>query len=409
MQSTSAPATVSQPAEVTNRRVLIGVFIVVVFLYWMGLYLYYPTLPSYIKTRTNDLSMVGTVLSMYGLWQAIIRLPVGVAEDWIGRRKPFLIGGLALVGVGAFVLGTAGSINTMLVGRAITGMAAATWVPLVVIFSSLFPHEEAVRATGILTVVGSASRMLANGLTGFINQASHGYAMAFFLATAMAVLAILFALPTPDRQREPVKATPSSFWRILRNRSVLIPTLLNTVAQHATWATVSSFILIQAKNFGASDVSQSLLATLNAGLYTVGNLLATMIVRRTGTRSLVLVSFILLAAGIGVAAVAPSLPLIFVATFIIGLSSGINYPILMGMSIVNVAESERNTAMGLHQAIYGIGMFSGPWLGGLLAQQLGGVQPMFAITAVGTLLFGLVGVIFLKLRPIQGDLSQAAG
>ncbi len=368
----------------------------------MGLYLYYPTLPNYIKTQTSDLAMVGTVLSMYGLWQAIIRLPVGIAEDWVGRRKPFLIGGLALVGIGAFVLGTAGSVHAMVVGRAITGMAAATWVPLVVLFSSLFPREEAVRATGILTVVGSASRMLANSLTGFINQASHGYAMAFFLAALMAAIAILLTLPTPDHRRPPVKATPSSFWRILRNRSVLVPTLLNTVAQHATWATVSSFIFVQAKNFGASDVSQSLLATLNAAIYTVGNLLATLIIRRTGTRSLVLVSFILLAAGIGLAAVAPSMPLIFTATFIIGLASGVNYPILMGMSIEQVPDSERNTAMGLHQSIYGIGMFSGPWLGGLLAEHLGGIQPMFAITAAGTLVLGLAGTIFLRPKPVKG-------
>jgi MFS family permease len=395
MQPSSATTAISQTKASANRRVLIGVYIVVVFLYWMGLYMYSPTLPNYVKTRTSDLAMVGTVLSMYGLWQAIVRLPVGIVEDWIGRRKPFLIGGLALVGIGALVLGTASSINGMLIGRAITGMAAATWVPLVVIFSSLFPPEEAVRATGILTVVGSASRMLATSLTGFINQASHGYSMAFFMAASMAMLAILVALPIKEHPRQPVKPTPSSFWRILRTRSVLIPTLLNTVSQHATWATVSSFIIVQAKNYGASDIAQSLLVTLNGALYTIGNLLATVIVKRTGTRSLVLVSFILLALGIGVAALAPSMPLIFVATFIIGLGSGINYPILMGMSIEKVSEAERNTAMGLHQAVYGIGMFSGPWLGGILAQSAG-IQPMFGVTAAGTLILGLAGVAFLR-------------
>ncbi len=395
MQTTPASVVTTKPAISADRRVMIGVYIVVVFLYWMGLYLYSPTLPNYVKTQTNDLALVGTVLSMYGLWQAIIRLPVGIAEDWLGRRKPFLIGGLSLVGIGAYLLGTAHNINAMLVGRAITGMAAATWVPLVVIFSSLFPPEDAVRATGILTVIGSASRMIATSLTGFINQASGGYSMAFFLATGVALLSILIVIFTKDQRRTPVKPTPASFWRILRNRNVLVPTLLNTVAQHATWATVASFIIVQAKNFGANDVTQSLLATANIALYTIGNIFATMIVKRTGTRGPVAASFVLLAGGILVAALAPSMPILFAATFIIGLASGINYPLLMGMSIEKVSDSERNTAMGLHQAVYGIGMFSGPWLGGLLAQSAG-IQPMFGITAAGTLILGLAGVALLR-------------
>ena len=62
----------------------------------------------------------------------------------------------------------------------------------------------------------------------------------------------------------------------------------------------------------------------------------------------------------------------------------------MGLSIANVEEGERNTAMGLHQAVYGIGMFAGPWLSGLLAVPLG-IQPMFAITAGAVLGIGLLG------------------
>ena len=62
----------------------------------------------------------------------------------------------------------------------------------------------------------------------------------------------------------------------------------------------------------------------------------------------------------------------------------------MGMSIINVAEGQRSTAMGLHQAVYGLGMFAGPWVSGLLATSLG-IQPMFASTAVVVLGLGLLG------------------
>jgi MFS family permease len=35
--------------------------------------------------------------------------------------------------------------------------------------------------------------------------------------------------------------------------------------------------------------------------------------------------------------------------------------------------------MGVYQAVYAVGMFTGPWLSGLLADALG-IQPMFTIT-----------------------------
>jgi MFS transporter, DHA1 family, multidrug resistance protein len=62
----------------------------------------------------------------------------------------------------------------------------------------------------------------------------------------------------------------------------------------------------------------------------------------------------------------------------------------MGMSIEHVEGSQRSTAMGLHQAVYAIGMFAGPWLSGILAKSLG-LQPMFGITAVGVLILALLG------------------
>jgi len=64
--------------------------------------------------------------------------------------------------------------------------------------------------------------------------------------------------------------------------------------------------------------------------------------------------------------------------------------VLMGMSIERVADAERTTAMGLHQAVYAIGMFAGPWLSGMLADAMG-IGPMFALTAFACLVLGLVG------------------
>jgi len=59
------------------------------------------------------------------------------------------------------------------------------------------------------------------------------------------------------------------------------------------------------------------------------------------------------------------------------------------MSIRYVADVERTTAMGLHQALYALGMFGGPWVSGWLADAVG-IRPTFGVTAFLCLVLGLL-------------------
>jgi len=332
-----------------------------------------------VENKTHSLALVGTVLSMYGLWQAIIRLPLGIATDWLGRRKPFIIVGLALVGLGTWIMVSAEGVAGLAAGRAITGLAAGTWVPLVVIFSSLYPPQEAVRATTILSLIGSLGRVSATSVTGILNQLG-GYSLAFYLAVGAAVLATLVMLPTREASLLPRRPSLASVRHLVTRRDVLLPAVLAALSQYVIWAATFGFIPILAKQLGGTDVTQSVLVSMHIGLVVLGNLMATAIMRRIGTRWLVNVSFVLLSAGIGVAALAASPPLLFIAQFCIGISTGISYPVLMGMSIQYVEDAERATALGFHQAVYAIGMFAGPLVSGWLAEAIG-IRPMFGVTA----------------------------
>ena len=67
-----------------RNRIL--VFSAATFLYWAALFIYLPTLPAYVKERAPSLAAVGVVLSMFGLWEAILRVPLGILVDATGRR-----------------------------------------------------------------------------------------------------------------------------------------------------------------------------------------------------------------------------------------------------------------------------------------------------------------------------------
>ena len=323
-----------------------------------------------------------------------MRFPLGVLSDWLGKRKVFIFLGFLLAGLGAWLMGSAGLIQGVLVGRAVTGLAAASWVVMVVAFSSLFPASEAVRAAALLSLVNSASRMLATGATGSLNDLG-GYGLAFWLAAGAAFLALLVYLPVKEEPLERRKPTFKGTGKLVTRRDVLLPSLLNALAQYAAWATTFGFLPILAKQFGATNITQSVLVSMNLAVGIAGNLLTSALVRRFGSSRLLYVGFLATALGTGALWFANSLAWVFAAQFMVGLGASITYPVLLGMSIEHVEGAQRSTAMGLHQAVYAIGMFGGPWLSGVLADWMG-LQPMFGVTAGVILALGLWGTSGLR-------------
>ena len=59
--------------------------------FWGALYLYVPILTPYAEEVGASMSMLGLIVSSYGFSELILRIPVGIWSDRIGRRKPFIL------------------------------------------------------------------------------------------------------------------------------------------------------------------------------------------------------------------------------------------------------------------------------------------------------------------------------
>jgi len=373
-----------------HRRLAILTYSGVIILYWMSLYIYVASLPAYVQSKAASLATAGVVLSMFGLCQALVRIPVGIAADWLGWRKPFFLCGIALCGLGAWIMVASHHAGGLMVGRAITGIAAGAWVPLVVVFSSLFPPKESVRAAGFLILFQAIGRILASAANGPLNDLG-GYSLAFYAAIGVAALAFLIALTVREPRRHTLRPSLRRIVQIFLRKDVLLPSLLSALGQYVTWGVALSFIpVFVTKPLGGTNSTLSVLATLTAVTLAVGSFGASYVAKRFGARRMVTLSFLLYFSGSLVAAFTHSIAAMITAIIILGLGTGINYPTLMGLSIRRVIESERSIAMGLHQTVYAVGMFAGPAFCGILAQDFG-IQRMFAITAAIALILGLLG------------------
>lgn len=73
----------------------------------------------------SDYTLVGVALGAYGLTQAILQIPFGLASDRLGR-KPVIVFGLLLFALGCGMASVAGDIYWMIAGRILQGAGAVS-------------------------------------------------------------------------------------------------------------------------------------------------------------------------------------------------------------------------------------------------------------------------------------------
>ena len=91
----------------------------------LGLFLLLPVFAVAAKALPggNDPARVGLALGMYGLTQAFMQIPFGLASDRWGRR-PVVVMGLVLFVIGSVVCATSDDLFWITIGRAIQGSGA---------------------------------------------------------------------------------------------------------------------------------------------------------------------------------------------------------------------------------------------------------------------------------------------
>src|SRR5690554_5671126 len=73
----------------------------------------------------NDATRVGIALGAYGLTQAFLQIPLGMASDRYGRRV-VIVGGMVLFVVGGIVCALADSVDGIIIGRTLQGVGAVS-------------------------------------------------------------------------------------------------------------------------------------------------------------------------------------------------------------------------------------------------------------------------------------------
>ncbi len=378
-----------------TRRWSVILFGTATLFYWAALYVYVPILPVYSQAMGASLAVVGLVVSAYGFSQLVLRVPIGVASDRWGRRKPFCVAGLLVASGGCLVLVLAPNPYWLIIGRGIVGVSAATWVTITVMFSDWFPAERVPGALALLTFLSGLAQMLSTAIGGRVSD-SLGWHAPFVPGIAFGVLGAVMLAVIPEERRIG-KASPS--WsrmiRVGTEPRLLRVSLAGAFLQFSFWATTYAFVPIYAHGLGATRTDLGLLTSGALVPYTLAALAVSRWVYRWGAIRSAVIGLLLCVVSALVVPVMHDLLLLGLSQAVSGLGRGLSMPVLLGLSIQNIAPSEKATAMGVFQAVYAVGMFLGPALSGLLADSLG-LTAAFCISAL--MCAAAIGLLILEGR-----------
>ena len=369
-----------------NRRML---FAVATWFSWVSLFAYMPILAPYVKSLDASYQMVGIVLSSYGFVQMLLRLPLGILVDQYNMRTPVIKGLMVLCAISAIGLWLWPNIYATLLFRTLSAVAATVWVLQPVVFASYFAAHETSKAMGAITAIvncGEMTGMLAGGIV----AQYFGFGATFLMAALSGGVALLLSWPLKDETilvHEPIRG--SDLLAIAQDRILNLTSVLGLLLQLVSFGTVYGFTPLVAKNMGLSNLELGILSTT----FMLPGILAavisgTFLARRIGELRSIVGGFVIFAISCAVIPYVTSVGMLYFCQAVGGFARGFIYPLLMAIGLRHIAAAKRTTAMGYSQAIYGLGMFLGPLVVGIL----GGISGLeWGFVAIG--LISLAGAL----------------
>jgi len=362
------------------------------FLHFVSLFCLYATLPLYVLDLGGSTAQVGLVMGAFSVASLAARPFFGAWIDRSGHR-PFLLGGAAIYVVAS--LGYLGmrSVPALFLWRAFHAMGLATFsTASAALAGDLAPSRRRGTTMGQYGLAQAAALSVGPGM-GVAVQRALGYP-GLFLGTACAATgALLCALAVPEtRVAAGVPPSPGPASRGLGSLRLGGAPALAQFAASIAHGTILSFTAVVAQRRGLDVVGTyfALLALSSLGI----RLVAGRAYDAWGLFPVLAPAFLVLAAGMGLLAVAGGATIFLLAGVLAGAGIGATHTTLLARVFERSPIEGRGTAVGVFTSFWQLGVGGGSMAMGRLAEAAG-FSGMFAAVAAMPLI-GLVGLLVFR-------------
>ena len=338
----------------------------------------------------DDPALVGLAMGLYGLTQALLQFPFGLASDRLGRKR-VIIFGLLLFAVGSMVAAWAPSLTWLAIGRAVQGAGAISAAVTALIADQT---RDEVRTKSMALVGASIGLMFALSLVVAPLLVAHIGLSGLFMLTGMLALAgvavVIWWVPAePLVHKDLPRGRLAEVLRLPALLRLNFGVFVLHGVQLAMWMAVPA-MLVQAGLAREHHWWVYLPAVLGSFVVMGGvfpmekrGYLRAVFLSAVGLIALVQVGFL------AVAASAPGIGVL--ATLLFMFFCGFNVLEATQPSLASrvAPVHARGAAMGVYNTLQSLGFFVGGALGGWLMKQMG-APGLFSVCAGAMLLWLLV-------------------
>ena len=342
----------------------------------LGMFLILPVFALYAAHLPGgqNYTLVGWTLGMYGLTQALLMIPFGIASDRLGRKK-VIIFGLIVFALGSFVAALASDLYWTIAGRALQG-AGAISAAVTAMLADLTREEQRTKAMATIgSTIGIAfaiSLVMGPTLGHWIGVPGI-FALTGVLALgAIAVVAYWVPNPADTHYHADASANPARLKDVLRDGQ-LLRLDFGIFALHAAQMAMFVVVPIALKDSGLPP-SQHWAVYLGVLLGSVVLMIPAIVYGERRSRlKQVFVSAValMLAAQVGLALAMDDLWGIVAALFFYFVAFNLLEASLPSLISKLAPVSAKGTAMGVYNTAQALGLFVGGVAGGWLAQHYG--------------------------------------
>ena len=357
------------------------IYFAIVALFWVSMYVNIPFQTPYLESTGTSSGLIGLIVGAYGVTQVLLRVPVGVFADKIGRHKKIILAGCGFSFLACFLRSVFCNAHGFFAANLCGGIAAGMWISFFVFYTSKFSDAHQQIATSRVMIFFNGGMLLAFLLCTAFYQFLGMRGMCVIGAIASLtgfVLALFLSEPYTRPSDLPVK----DLLAVCGHRRIIVFSLIALLQQGIQMSTTMSFTNQYIKSCGASDmivglssVIYMLSAVVFAGLASRG------VCKKRGGRFWIPVIFLIVAAYCALVPRIRFIPLLLIAQIFPGMSQGWLLTLATSEAMTGVPHEKRSTAMGFFNAVYAVGLTVFPMFTGSVIAA-GGMRTGYALLSV---------------------------